>query len=112
MVCLPLTWKRLILALSSLGDFCGSSGEVVLVREILDDRTGDRRVSSQSRVIMRWELLCFRLRMFCCGERSFFLNVVGEERMMTAELSLAPGVAPVWRLSWVRVLMRVSYQGG
>lgn len=61
----------------------------MLVRELLEARTGDIRVSSQSRVIMRWGLLCFRLRMFCCGERSFFLNDVGE-RMTTAELIVAP----------------------
>ena len=91
MVCLRLTWKRLIVASSSLGDFCGTSRGVVLVRDVLDDRTGDIRVSSHSSVIMRWGLLCFRLRMFCCGERSFFLNDAGEERMTTAELSVAPG---------------------
>ena len=63
----------------------------MLVRELLEARTGDIIVSSQSRVIMRWGLLCFRLRMFCCGERSFFLNDVGEERMTTAELIVVPG---------------------
>ena len=91
MVCLPLTWKRLIVASSSLGDFGGTSGGDVLVREIFDDRTGDIRVSSQSRVIMRWGLFCFRLRMFCCEERSFTLNDWGEERMTTGEFHMATG---------------------
>jgi hypothetical protein len=91
MVCLPLTWKRLIVALSSLGDFGSTSGGDVLVREIFDDRIGDIRVSSQSRVIMRWGLLCFRLRMFSCGERSLFLNDWGKERMTTGEIRMAVG---------------------
>ena len=61
------------------------------MREIFDDRTGDIRVSSQSRVIMRWGLFCFRLRMFCCGERSFFLNDWDEARLARGVVRMATG---------------------